>query len=119
MPTKRKAAPKKTHTPVMLSDGSAILLLGIVADAMCSCVHLMPSTVELLRLKPGDYIQIADEERCTQIVRKLADKGSCCECVSGMRPNYLYLDRRSAYYLDSELHACLRIKPAEYPLECP
>lgn len=119
MATKRKVAPKAIPTPVVLSDGSAVLRLGIVADAMCSCVHLMPSTLQSLRLKPGDYIQIADEERCTQIVRKLADKGSCCECVSGMRPNYLYLDRRSAYYLDSELHATLHVKPAEYPLECP
>lgn len=93
--------------------------MGIVADAACSCVHLRPTTIQLLRLNPGDYIQINDEQRCTQIVRKLADKGACCECVSGMRPNYIYLDRQSAHYLDSELHAQLHIKPAEYPLECP
>lgn len=115
MPTKRKSAPKKAP-PVLLPDGSAILRLGVVADAECSCVHLTPSTVELLRLKPGDYIQISDEERCTQIVRMIANCGPCC---CGMRPNYLYMDRRSAYYLDSELHAALRVKPAEYPLECP
>lgn|SRR5512143_134740 len=117
MPTKRKAAPKKAHAPVLLPDGSAILLLGLVADAECSCVHLTPATVELLRLKPGDYIQIDDEERCTQIVRQIANCGPCC--VAGMRPNYLYMDRRSAYYLDSELHACLRVRPALYPLDCP
>lgn len=119
MPIKRKAAPKKAPPPTILPDGSAVLRLGIVADALCSCLHMSPSTLQLLRFNPGDYLQITDEDRCTQIVRKLADKGSCCECVSGMRPNYLYLDRRSAYYLDSELHASLRVKPAEYPLECP
>lgn len=118
MPIKRKAVSNKAQ-PTILADGSAVLRLGIVADAMCSCVHISPSTLQLLRFNPGDYLQIDDEERCTQIVRKLADKDAPCECITELLPNYLYMDRHSAYYLDSDLHAALRVKPAEYPLESP
>jgi hypothetical protein len=37
----------------------------------------------------------------------------------GMRHDYAYLDRESARYLEGDIHDCLRVRRAEYPLECP
>lgn len=114
MPTKRKAI-RKGERPVVCKDGHALLLMGLVADQVgCTCAHIMPATVERMGLKPGDYVQIDNSERCTQIVRQIAT----CGC-RGMRHDYVYLDRDSVRYLEGEIHDCLRVRLAEYPLDCP
>lgn len=98
-----------------MPDGRVMLLMGLVADLGCPCVHVLPATAKRHGYKPGDYVQIDNDERGTVIVRKIAGCGMC----GGMRADYIYLDGESARYLEGDIHTALRIRPAEFPLECP
>jgi len=89
--------------------------VGIVLDACCAGIHLLPEVAQRLGFKPGDYFQVDHDERCTVIVRPLVG----CRMNDGMRPNYVYLDQQSAYYLTTDVHEIVRLRPAAYPVDCP
>ena len=108
MATKKKTRIRVGEHPIVCKDGHALLLMGLVADQMCACVHILPATIERMGLQPGDYVQIENNERDTQIVRQIA---RCPGCM-GMRHDYAYLDRESARYLEGDIHDCLRVRPA-------
>lgn len=92
--------------------------VGVILDA-CSCgILMLPSVAERLGFKPGDYFQIENEDRDTVIVRSLLP----CHTRIGeavMRENYVYLDTQSAYYLIADVHEIVRVRPAQYPVDCP
>jgi hypothetical protein len=101
--------------PLALQDGALILRMGVVLDACCSGLHMLPSTAALAGWRHGAYLQIESDAHSTSIVRRLIH----CREVSVMRPNYVYLDPQSAHYLLADLHENLRVKEAEYEMETP
>lgn len=89
--------------------------VGIVMDACCAGLHMLPETANQAGFKPGDYLLVDSDERCTQIVRRLVP----CQTVTGMRRDYVYLDPQSAHYLTCDLHEEVRIRRAEYDMDVP
>ena len=97
-------------------SGVVLLRLGMVQDACCPGIHMLLVTAKRLGFQDGDYLQLDVEERSTSVVRQLV---GCNRGCSGMRRDYVYIDPLSFHYLDAGLHAPVRIRRAEYPLECP
>lgn len=110
----RKKKKKKTSQPPV-QDGALLMHIGVVMDACCSGLHMLPSTAEAAGFKPGDYLQLDHVERDTCVVRRLVH---CRECP-GMRRDYVYIDTETAHYLSTDLHERVRVKQAEYPMEMP
>jgi len=77
---------------------------------------MLPETAQRMGFKKGDYIQIDHDERGTVVVRELV---GCNRGCFGMHSGYVYMDSLSAHYLNTELHDEVRVKQAEYPLDCP
>lgn len=107
--------PSRKCKPLPLQDGVLLMRVGIVLDACCAGLHMLPQTACAAGFRPGDYLSVDSDERSTQIVRKLVH----CRVATGMRRDYVYLDPESAHYLDCDLHDPVRIKRADYDMETP
>lgn len=111
----KKVTRKRKLKPLVLQDGALLMRVGVVLDACCAGLHMLPETACVAGFRPGDYLLIDSDERCTQIVRKLVH----CHVATGMRCDYVYLDPQSAHYLTCELHEKVTVKRAEYDMEMP
>lgn len=97
-------------------SGVVRLRLGMVQDACCSGIHLLPVTAKRLGFQAGDYLQLDVAARSTSVIRQLV---GCNRGCAGMRRNYVYIDPQSLHYLDAGLHDTVTVSLAPYPLECP
>lgn len=114
MATKKKQA-KRPKPPVVIENGAALLKIGVVVDACCRGLYMLPSTAEQAGFKIGDFLQVDHDDGGTVIVRRLAH----CVQSGQMRHNYVYMDEQSASYLETELHDDVRVKRSEYDMESP
>ena len=91
--------------------------VGIVLDTCFTGIHLRRDTLKRLGFvsEPDHCYQVDAEERGTRITRPLL----ACRCSVWMKPGYLYLDPQSAYYLATDIHEIVRLRPAPQDIECP
>jgi propanediol utilization protein len=102
--------------PEVMPDGSVQVNIGLVFDACCRGIHMLPETAKLLGFKDGDYIQIDHVERDTSIVREYV---ACQRGHTRMRKNYVYIDGESAHYANVDVNDVVLIKQAPYTVEIP
>lgn len=102
--------------PDVLPDGTVQMCVGLVFDACCRGVHMLPETAKLLGFEDGDFIQIDHAERCTSIVRQYVQ---CQRGHSRMRKNYVYIDGESAHFANVDVNDVVVIKSAPYAVETP
>jgi hypothetical protein len=111
----RKKQKTSRSQALVIQDGALLMRIGVVMDACCTGLHMLPSTAEAAGFKAGDYLQLDHVERDTCVVRRLVH---CSECP-GMRRDYVYIDTQTAHYLSTDLHERVRVKQADYPMEMP
>lgn len=87
--------------------------LGVIIDSEAGA-HIHARTAGRVGFKCGDYVEIAHDERGTQIVRCL-----CCAHTSGMNADYVYLDKESFRYLGGDLHDEVAVKRSEWDMDLP
>lgn len=98
--------------------GTAIKIfrVGVVLEAGCSGLHMLPATARSLGFTSGTYLQINCAVRSTVVIRELV---GCSRGCPGMRKDYIYMDPETAHYLCAELHDEVTITRAEYEMDVP
>jgi len=102
--------------PVLQADGTVTMRVGVVVDACCCGIYMLPQTAEQLGFKRGEHLQVDHDERGTCIVRELV---RCTRGCQGMQPDYIYLDGESAGYLNAELHEQVKLRVSPWAVDVP
>ena len=106
------------HCPLILQDGTKLVRIGIMSDACCSGISMLPETALKLGFNHGDYLQMDHDERGTSVVREFV-RCRRGRPLSALRGDHVYIDGLSAYFMQTECHDIVKIKQAEYPVENP
>ena len=89
--------------------------VGLIADAATPGIYLPGAALKMLGAKVGDYVEVMNPRRDTQVVRELRSLG----CAQLTRDDYAYFDQGSLHYLDAELHDNVVLRLSNYFFDAP